>query len=275
MFAESRFSLKKRYPNWTLPARANFVAPLHFVMLTLFLASQSSPAQTVPAPLPAAQIISLTGELSVRRGRLPVQVLKLHELVQPGDELITGQNSEALIRTSDGSTVRIFPDSRVIFSEQSQDIREFLHLFLGSIKVRIEKLSGRPNPQKMTTPTAVIAVRGTMFSVFVDETDATLVAVDEGTVAVANRRSPSEEVLLQGGQRAWIRGDQPPTRAQAFRGRSERADLIPGPNAGRGMGADGMNRAGMGEMADSMSATGSSRGMGGMGGMSSRPGPPH
>lgn len=275
MLAESRFSLKKRFPNWTLPARANVVAPLHFVILALFLGLQSSPAQTVPPPLPGAQIVYLAGELSVRRGRLPVQVLKLHELVQPGDALITGQNSEALIRTSDGSTVRIFPDSRVIFSEQSQDIREFLHLFLGSIKVRIEKLSGRPNPQKMTTPTAVIAVRGTMFSVFVDETDATLVAVDEGTVAVANRRSPSEEVLLQGGQRAWIRGDQPPTRAQAFRGRSDRADLIPGPNAGRGIGGDGMNRGGMGEMADSMSATGSSRGMGGMGGMSSRPGPPH
>lgn len=275
MLAESRLSLKTRYPNRTLPARANVVAPLHLVILTLFLAFQSSPAQTVPPQLPGAQIISLTGELSVRRGRLPVQVLKLHESVQAGDELITGQNSEALIRTSDGSTVRIFPDSRVIFSEQSQDIHEFFHLFLGSIKVRIEKLSGRPNPQKMTTPTAIIAVRGTMFSVFVDETDATLVAVDEGTVAVANRRSPSEEVLLHGGQRAWIRGDQPPTRAQAFRGRSERADLIPGPNAARGMGGEGMNRAGMGEMADSMPASGSSRAMGGMGGMSSRPGPPH
>ncbi|TAM95582.1 MAG: hypothetical protein EPN45_22585, partial [Rhizobiaceae bacterium] len=139
------------------------------------------------------------------------------------------------------------------------------HLFLGSIKVHIEKLSGRPNPQKMTTPTAIIAVRGTMFSVFVDETDATLVAVDEGTVAVANRRTPSEEVLLHGGQRVWVRGAQPPARAQAFRGRSERADLIPGQDSGRGMS----------DLADPMSASGSSHGMGGMGGMSGRPGPPH
>jgi hypothetical protein len=272
MLVENGFPVSTRYSTRTLGARTNVLKPRHFAILALLLAFQGSDAQTVPPQVSGAQIVSLVGELSVRRGRLPVRVLKLHEVVQPDDELITGQNSEALIRTSDGSTVRIFPDSRVIFSEHSQDIQEFLHLFLGSIKVHIERLSGRPNPQKMTTPTAVIAVRGTTFSVFVDETDATLVAVDEGAVAVANRRYPSQEVLLNRGERTWVRGDQPPVRAQAFRGRSERADLIPGPNAGREMGGEGMNRAAMGAMAESMSAAGSSRSMGAM---SSRPGPPH
>ncbi|MCZ2078567.1 MAG: FecR family protein [Bryobacterales bacterium] len=275
MLVENRFPVSTHYSTRTLGARTNVLKPRHFAILALLLAFQGSDAQTVPPQVSGAQIVSLVGDLSVRRGRLPVRVLKLHEVVQTGDELITGQNSEALIRTSDGSTVRIFPDSRVIFSEHSQDIQEFLHLFLGSIKVHIERLSGRPNPQKMTTPTAVIAVRGTTFSVFVDETDATLVAVDEGTVAVANRRYPSQEVLLNRGERTWVRGDQPPVRAQAFRGRSERADLIPGPNAGREMRGEGMNRATMGAMAESMSAAGSSRSMGGMGAMSSRPGPPH
>jgi hypothetical protein len=142
--------------------------------------------------------------------------------------LITGPNSEAVIQASDGSTVRVFPDSRVIFNERSADIQEFLHLFLGSIKVHIERISGRPNPHKMTTPTAVIAVRGTTFSVFVDEMDATLVAVDEGEVAVANVASPLEEVILRNGQRTWVQRGQPPIAAQRFRGRSERADLIPG-----------------------------------------------
>lgn len=257
------FHLKPRSSSRLPRARGGRLSPQHFLVLAVLLLCQSSsPAQTASPPFQGAQIISLTGELSVRRGRLPAQVLKLHEAVQPGDELITGQNSEAVIRTSDGSTVRIFPDSHVIFNEHSPDIQELLHLFLGSIKVHIEKLSGRPNPQKMTTPTAIIAVRGTMFSVFVDETDATLVAVDEGIVAVANRRSPSEEVLLHGGQRVWVRGNQPPARAQAFRGRSERADLIPGQNSGRGMS----------DWADPMSASGSSHGMAGMGGMSGRPG---
>ena len=178
-----------------------------------------------------ARIISLTGTLSVTRSRQPVQVLKVNDTVAAGDELVTGENSEALIRAVDGSTVRIYPDSRVVYSEQSPDISEFLHLFFGSIKVHIERLSGRPNPQKLTTPTAVIAVRGTTFSVFVDDTDATLVAVDEGLVAVAGVSAPTDEVLLGPGQRTWVRPGQRPAVAQRFRGRSERAGLAPGAGA--------------------------------------------
>jgi hypothetical protein len=124
----------------------------------------------------------------------------LNDAVQAGDELTTGENSQAIIRTVDGSAVVVYPDSRVIFNERSADVRELLHLFLGSIKVHIEKISGRPNPHKLTTPTAVIAVRGTTFSVFVDETDATLVAVDEGEVGVTNAQIPGQEVILRAGQ---------------------------------------------------------------------------
>jgi len=179
-----------------------------------------------------ARVISLSGTLSVTRLRQPAQALKVNDTVTPGDELMTGENSEAVIRAADGSTVRIYPDSRVVYSEQSPDISEFLHLFFGSIKVHIERLSGRPNPQKLTTPTAVIAVRGTTFSVLVDDTDATLVAVDEGLVAVASISAPGDEVLLGPGQRTWVRRGQRPAIAQRFRGRSERAGLAPGIGTG-------------------------------------------
>jgi len=242
-------------------------------LLTLawcFLAGDLALAQTLPAR--TATVISLTGELSVRRSRSSPQIVNLHETIQPGDELITGPTGEAVVQSPDGSTVRIFPASRVIYSEQSRDIQEWLHLFFGSIKVHIEKLSGRPNPHNMTTPTAVIAVRGTTFSVFVDETDSTLVAVDEGAVAVANRRSPADEVLLQRGQRTWVRGDQPPLRAQAFRGRSDRADLIPW-RSGTAQNAMGT---GMGDRGGDHAAGGMTGSQGSMtGGMSARPGPPH
>jgi ferric-dicitrate binding protein FerR (iron transport regulator) len=228
-------------------------------------------AQIAPAPPTGSRIVSLTGNLLVRRQAETPHSLGLNDAVQPGDELITGANAEAVIRTSDGSTVHVFPDSRMIFSEHSPDVQEFLHLFLGSIKVHIEKLSGRPNPHNMTTPTAVIAVRGTTFSVFVDEGDTTLVAVDEGIVSVANRARPSDEMLLQGGQRTWVRGDLPPARAQAFRGRSERADMVPGEWSGRRM-RGGMVQSGMEDRMGSASGGASASDMGGM---SRRPGPPH
>lgn len=192
------------------------------------------PAQSLPQA--KAHVLAVTGTFSLQRQRMAARTLKMHDVIEPGDELTTGPNAEAVIRTGDGSTVHIYPDSRIIFNEQSQDIREFLHLFFGSIKVHIEKLTGRPNPQKLTTPTAIIAVRGTTFSVLVDDTDATMVAVDEGLVGVANVRSPRDEVLLHGHQRTWVRPGQPPAQAQRFRGPSERADLMParGPMPGPG-----------------------------------------
>lgn len=194
------------------------------IAVLLALAAELAPTQQ-PAP-GQGRIVSLTGTMAVRRGG---QTLALHanQTVQAGDELITGDRSEAAIQTPDGSTVRIFPDSRVIFSGLPSSIGEYLKLLLGSVKVHVEKLGGRPNPHKMTTPTAIIAVRGTTFSVFVDEDDATLVAVDEGLVSVANIRSPAGEVLLRQGQRTWVRQNRPPAQAQRFRGASEKADLEP------------------------------------------------
>ena len=233
------------------------------------LAGLTSAQAQVPDP-GAARVVSLTGTLTLKGFRQESRLLRLNDPVHPGDELATGENSHAVLRTSDGSTVIIYPDSHVIFNERSADVRELLHLFLGSIKVHIEKLSGRPNPHKLTTPTAVIAVRGTTFSVFVDDMDSTLVAVDEGLVGVANLQSPDQEVLLKAGQRSWVRPGQPPQQAQAFRGRSERADLIPPSGRQSGMASGNPNMgAAMSQQAGSMS------GARGMGGMSGRANPPH
>ncbi|MDE3164452.1 MAG: FecR domain-containing protein, partial [Acidobacteriota bacterium] len=215
--------------------------------LVLAFAHCTAEAQVLPPPAPGnGRVLSLTGELAVHRGSLPPAPLKRHDVVRVGDEIRTGASAEALIQASDGSTVRIFPDSRVIFHEQSTGIQRFLHLVLGSIKVHIEKLSGRPNPHTMTTPTAIIAVRGTTFSVFADETGATLVAVDEGVVAVANTSFPAREILLRRGRKTWVRPGQPPAAAARFRGPSERADAVP--NRGNGTGPSGApGGAGMGQ----------------------------
>ena len=237
--------------------------------LTLFVWS-SDPAVAQSPFAGQGRVISVTGNLSVRRASLASRALALNETVGIGDELVTDAQSEAVIQFNDGSTVHIFPDSRVIYNQQAAGISDFLHLFFGSIKVHIEKLSGRPNPHSMTTPTAVIAVRGTTFSVFVDDTDATLVAVDEGMVAVANRRLTADEVLLRPGQRTWVRADQRPLRAQAFRGRSERADMMPGQRGNAGMGGNAMKGA-----AGAMDAMPGSALSGGMTGMPGRLGPHH
>jgi ferric-dicitrate binding protein FerR (iron transport regulator) len=237
------------------------------VIVTL-LALAGRPASAQTAVVGQGRVVSISGNLSVRHSNVAARAISLNETVGTGDELVTDANSEATIQTSDGSTVHVYPDSRVIFTEPSLGVADFLHLIFGSLKVHIEKLSGRPNPHSMTTPTAVIAVRGTTFSVFVDDTDATLVAVDEGLVAVSNRADRANEVLLRPGQRTWVRGSQPPLRAQAFRGRSEQADMAA--SAMSGMGGNGMSSAAM------AGAMGSAMGSGRVAGVvSGKAGPPH
>jgi len=217
----------------------------------------------------SARVVSLAGTLTLQRPREAPRALQVNAVVLPGDELITGENSYATIETPTGARVEIFPDSRVVYSEQSPDIQEFLHLFFGSIKVYIEKITGRPNPHKITTPTAVIAVRGTIFSVFVDDADSTLVAVDEGVVAVANRRFPQQEVILRAGERTWIHEGRPPMAAQRFQGPSERADLLPPRPPGQAMpAAQPAMRRSWGEMEHRMEGAAGARSMGSMPGHS-------
>jgi hypothetical protein len=189
------------------------------------------------APLAAqtARVVSLNGSVYVHRPGQNPEALRVNDPVQFGVELQSGENSAAVIQASDGTTVQIFPDSRVVLSAPALSLDAFLHLIFGSIKVHIERVSGRPNPHRMTTPTAVIAVRGTIFSVFVDDENATMVAVDDGIVAVASLASPADEVLLRRGERTWVRRGMPALPVQAFVGRSEHADLVPPAAARRGL----------------------------------------
>jgi hypothetical protein len=69
-----------------------------------------------------------------------------------------------------------------------------IDLLVGRVRVHIEHFGNQPNPNRIMTPTAVISVRGTTFDVEVDGSDdSTLVAVEEGAVAVRHRLLPTAE----------------------------------------------------------------------------------
>jgi ferric-dicitrate binding protein FerR (iron transport regulator) len=75
---------------------------------------------------------------------------------------------------------------------------------IGKVKVYIQHLNGIPNPNNVSSPTAVISVRGTVFEVNVEDEDGTtFVSVDEGLVEVFSKAPGGGGVLLQPTQ--WIR----------------------------------------------------------------------
>jgi len=152
----------------------------------------------------AATLITATGRVSVLRDSIP-WALQPGDTIKPRQVIVTGPDGFAVFRVSDGSEFEVFPNSRVTFRDNPGDWRDLLELFLGRVKVHIQKtLGGQPNPNKVHTPTAIISVRGTVFDVSVEDGDATLVVVEEGQVHVQHRLMPfgAPRVLNEG---EWIR----------------------------------------------------------------------
>ena len=155
----------------------------------------------------AAKVTQLTGQVSVMRDSTP-WALEVGNLVLIKQVIVTGNDGFAVLQVSDGSTFEVYPNSKVTFRNNPSNWKDLLDLWLGRVKVHIQKIGGQPNNNRVKTPTAVISVRGTVFDVVVEDEASTLVAVEEGQVAVSHAIFPSEK-LVNEGESLRIYKDQP------------------------------------------------------------------
>ena len=158
----------------------------------------------------AAKVETMTGQVSVLHDSSP-WALHLGDAVQPRQVIITGSDGYALLRVADGSTFEVFPNARVVFRNTQGNWSDLLEVFLGRVKVHIQKIGGLPNPNKVRTPTAVVSVRGTIFDVVVEDEDATtLVSVEEGQVGVRHSLLPPfQDRLINPGESIRVFRNQP------------------------------------------------------------------
>jgi len=189
----------------------------HFNLSVLLVLLLSALSAWAAPPSIEGQMAEVKGNVSLVRNQAPPVPLRKNDAVQAGDEILTDKESSATIRMPDSSTVRIYPNSHVVLRTEAGISKEFLHVLLGNVRVQIEKLSGRPNPKNLTTPTAIIAVRGTVFGVGVERNGDTRVGVGKGLVSVANQLHPGDEVMVKAGQSVWVRRDQRPTAPEMMR----------------------------------------------------------
>jgi hypothetical protein len=84
-----------------------------------------------------------------------------------------------------------------------------VNLMIGQVRFYIQRLGGRPNPYSVQTPTALIAVRGTVFDVNVDPAQIVEVRCLEGRVTVENL---GREVVLDEGFKTLVRPNEIPLR---------------------------------------------------------------
>jgi len=155
----------------------------------------------------AAKLIVQSGQVSVVKDGIPVALFE-GNLVRAQQTIVTGPGGYAKFLLNDGSTFEVFEKSQVVFRAPGSGINELLNLWMGRIKVFIDHSKG-PNFKDVSTPTAVISVRGTVFDVVIEDAEfTTFVTVDEGLVGVRNLTSFGPTVLLHQGESIHVYPNQ-------------------------------------------------------------------
>ena len=139
------------------------------------------------------------GQVSVLRDGHADIPLDVGSAVKAQQIIVTGPDSYARFRLEDNSTFEVYEKSTVQFKQDWPAWSHLLNVIMGRVKVFIDHSKG-PNNNSVTTPTAVISVRGTVFDVVVENEDSTLVSCDEGLVQIRNLTAPGAEPLLGPGQ---------------------------------------------------------------------------
>src|SRR5579871_1585294 len=147
-----------------------------------------------------ARVLSRIGQVSVSTDGRDMLALSEGMSIKPQQVVITGPDGYARFEVSDGSTFEVFSDARVVFRPTLGQWKDLLNIVLGRVKVFIQHPPGKINRNEVSSPTAVISVRGTVFDVTVEDMEGTtLVTVDEGLVDVQHKLMPGGAVRLNPG----------------------------------------------------------------------------
>jgi len=157
------------------------------VCLSILLLGAAAFAQnpTLAAlPLGSASIAEMKGEVKILAPQGGEVAAQRGTVLAPETKISTAKGS-VLLDLPDGSQVLVKQNSNVVLKVPDQGKGYWLELLLGRINAKVQKRLGNAPSFRMGTPTAVITVRGTHFSVDVDKKEHTYVEVYEGLVEVA------------------------------------------------------------------------------------------
>jgi ferric-dicitrate binding protein FerR (iron transport regulator) len=157
-----------------------------------------------------ARAASVTGRAVLLGSGSTPFALTTGYILNPGDRIDTHGGGRVVIDLSDGSMVVVAPESIVILKDfhAASSLRELLEITGGMVRVKINHFAGKPNPYRMNSPTASIAVRGTEFSIEVDAQGNTQVVVYEGAVEVASLSDPNRKMLIEAGRGVLLQAGQ-------------------------------------------------------------------
>ena len=152
-------------------------------ILVLAGANGQTPGPTT-LPVGSATIADLKGDVQIHSPQGEAVNAQRGAALTAESKIDTAKGS-ILLNLEDGSQVLVKSNSHVVLKAPTQGKGYWLELLLGKINAKVQKRLGNAPSFRMGTPTAVITVRGTRFSVEVDKKERTQVEVFEGLVEVA------------------------------------------------------------------------------------------
>jgi hypothetical protein len=146
------------------------------------------------------RVVSLSGDVALRRNGATPVAFGNDDALRPGDTLQTGPGGRLVLRRGE-DTVVVAPNSSVTLPATSPGTLTSLIQSLGTLLVKVDR---RATPNfEVRTPYLIAVVKGTSFSVTVDGSGAG-VHVLQGQVQVSDARGRTPPVLLTPGSTARV-----------------------------------------------------------------------
>jgi FecR protein len=198
------------------------------------LLAQNAPLEPTSLPIGSAVVSEVKGEMVITSPQ-GTPVVAQRGLTLTAETRIETAKGTLLLELQDGSQVLIKGHSNVVLKASNEGKGYSLELFIGKILAKVQKRLGGAPSFRMGTPSAVITVRGTRFSVEVNKKHKTFVDVFEGLVDVAGVMEGSPHVLIKPGFYTGVdveRNPEGPREMDSGEGRG-REDGREGPGPGR------------------------------------------
>jgi len=152
-----------------------------------------------PEPL-AAEITQIEGAVLIQEeGEGVTSSAETGMTVETGDTILTEEDSQAELKFADDSVTRVAPNSRVVLEDiyQGGDGSNItiLNIEIGRAWNFVEELTQRNCRFNVETPTSVAGVRGTGFSVEVEDEEIASHRVYDGEIGVVEARTGREAIV--------------------------------------------------------------------------------
>jgi hypothetical protein len=151
-----------------------------------------------------ARTENLKGNVEVRRaGRGEFSALAAGDMIKTGDVIRSGTGSTAEFKWADGTRWKIMPGTEITVAKSTHNAikkadQSQLKLSSGKVFIRIVQSLKPASQFQVETPTAVAAVRGTIFSVEYKNGQSEI-AVFKGAVQVKGGENDNDETLIRPG----------------------------------------------------------------------------